>query len=315
MRALLVGNYGVGNWGDEALRERFLSRFPDVHWTVLTAHPSAAGDVPRLPCGIRSFLQLDWLRTLRAFRSADAMVLGGGTLFTDIESPLACVLWSLHVAAARFFRVPVYAAGQGIGPFRTWLGEALARWSLRRCVFVSVRDDASATRAESFQLNSKIVRSFDPVLLSILPKIEERSKNVLLIVPRANSTDAFQKIALAEARSWHGLVRVLLFEPGDLREREWAKQFAAAAQRDTQSIPLTSTAAVLAACADAGRMVTQRFHGGIVALGLGIPFVRVPQHTGDKLDRLPEASDQEHIELLRTLARHGEDALEAAMRR
>ena len=34
MRLLLVGNYGVGNLGDEALREYFLKRFPEVQGEV-----------------------------------------------------------------------------------------------------------------------------------------------------------------------------------------------------------------------------------------------------------------------------------------
>ena len=114
MRLLMVGNYGDGNVGDEALREYFLRRYTSHRWTVLSAHPSTPQELPRLPSGIRSFLSFKWLRTLNQLPDFDAVVFGGGSLFTDIESPLACILWWLHVRAARFFGKPVLLAFQGV---------------------------------------------------------------------------------------------------------------------------------------------------------------------------------------------------------
>jgi len=73
MRLLLVGNYGVGNLGDEALKEYFLTRFPEIDWIVVSANPRT-GEVARLPMGIRSFFWLRWMATLRAYREADGVV-------------------------------------------------------------------------------------------------------------------------------------------------------------------------------------------------------------------------------------------------
>ena len=86
---LLVGNFGVGNVGDEAIRTYILQAFPEVHWTVLSGDRMQSGDVPRLPYGIRSFLSTAWWKTLRAYRSSDGIVFGGGSLFTDVESKKA----------------------------------------------------------------------------------------------------------------------------------------------------------------------------------------------------------------------------------
>ncbi|MBI5155969.1 hypothetical protein HZA45_01700, partial [Candidatus Peregrinibacteria bacterium] len=96
MRCVLIGNYGTGNFGDEALRSYFLKSFPEIEWQVVSARPTA-DELPRLPAGPRSLFTTKWFRTIKALRHCDAVVFGGGTLFTDSESVFACFLWWLHV--------------------------------------------------------------------------------------------------------------------------------------------------------------------------------------------------------------------------
>ena len=98
MRYLLVGNYGVGNAGDEILKDYFLERFPGIEWIVCSACP-VSGEVWRLPAGVRSFLSFKWLYTLWVLRKSDGMVFGGGSLFTDVESVRACFVWFAHAFA------------------------------------------------------------------------------------------------------------------------------------------------------------------------------------------------------------------------
>ena len=164
MRALLIGNYGVGNWGDDALRDYFLTAFPEIEWTVVSAsaRPPVRPErtipiVPRLPLGFRSLFR-PWWRTLRAIARTDAVVFGGGSLFTDSESLFACFLWGMHACVARFFHRPVFLASQGIGPFRTRLGEGIARSVALRSAFLSVRDTASMARVETWGLNKKCIQ-------------------------------------------------------------------------------------------------------------------------------------------------------------
>jgi polysaccharide pyruvyl transferase WcaK-like protein len=145
MSYLLVGNYGVGNAGDEILRSYFLDRFPECQFLVLSASPRE-GELSRFPAGIRSFLSCRWLRTMRALWQSHGLVFGGGSLLTDVESPHACFVWWIHALFAWALRKPYYLAFQGIGPFRTRLGEALARFVVQRATFISVRDTQSLFR-------------------------------------------------------------------------------------------------------------------------------------------------------------------------
>jgi len=113
VHCLLIGNYGAGNLGDELLREAHLRNETNVQWTVCSASPKD-GQLPRLPLGVRSFLTTPWWRTFTALRNVDAVVFGGGTLFTDGESIRACMLWWWHAFIAHVFGQPILLADQGI---------------------------------------------------------------------------------------------------------------------------------------------------------------------------------------------------------
>lgn len=278
---LLVGNYGVGNVGDEALKEYFLRRFPDVEWVVVSAKP-CAGEMPRLPFGFRS-LFTPWWRTIGAYWRCGGVVLGGGSLFTDAESAAAPLLWWWHVALAVFLRKPVFLAFQGIGPFRTGAGEWLARWVVRKAAFLSVRDALSFRRVEGCGLHKKCILSFDPVFSLVHAHTSCTCSNKLLIIPRSNSSREFWR--RAEERRRDG-VGVSVAEPRTLDE-------------------LSRTVA------SASHLLTQRYHAGIVALALGVSFEAVPQGEGDKLDAL-NREERDRVCLLERV-RLGEEALREAL--
>jgi polysaccharide pyruvyl transferase WcaK-like protein len=286
MNCLLIGNYGVANLGDEALREYFIKTFPDVTWTVLSADPKE-GEVPRLPLGIRSFFRFNWIKTLKAYRQADAVVFGGGSLWTDVESVYACYLWSLHVLAARIFHKPVLLAFQGIGPFKTAVGEKLARWAVRHATFVSVRDEQSMRRVMSWSLNIKIIQTFDPVFsLMHKQKMNRSVKNVYTIIPRANSSETLMQTALSALRihPYMHHVQILLMQPDDPAEQAFAVRLERELGSPATTVPVLDD--LLKGVAGSAMVLSERFHGALAALACGIELDIVAQGKGDKLAAL-----------------------------
>ncbi|TSC57277.1 MAG: polysaccharide pyruvyl transferase CsaB [Candidatus Peregrinibacteria bacterium Greene0416_19] len=314
MHALLIGNFGVGNLGDEALREYFLSAFPDVDWTVVSAHPRTEHEVARLPGGVASLLAFRWVRTLRAYRHTDVIVFGGGSLFTDIESTYACFLWWLHTAAARFYRKPVLFAFQGIGPLRSRAGEWFARRALRKAAFLSVRDDVSADRIADWGLNIPVVRSFDPVFLLLQKeKRDDHRKNVLIVIPRKNSGATFRERAKELVAS--GLfetLRILSMEPENEAEASVCRSLAAALGAEVTAI--TTLTALAEAVSGSSLVLSQRYHGALAALASGIPVEVVPQGVGDKMAELQELKPEDAPRLL-DLVQTGEEALREMLQR
>lgn len=284
MRAVLIGNYGIGNLGDEALKAYFLEAFPDVTWSVISAHPGA-GEYPRLPLGFRS-LAAPWWKTIGVMRRADAVVFGGGSLFTDVESVKACLLWGWHVLWARLLGRKVLLAFQGIGPFRGRWGEGIARWACRRAAFISVRDEASAKRMEHWGLSTEIVQTFDPVFsLHREEKCTGCSQDVIVLVPRFNSDATFTSRCENVLRQHPGKpVEVWLFEPGVQSERAIAGRLSATFHAPV--VPCTDLAEVRRRLAHVTHMVTQRYHAGLLGFGAGCALTIVEQQPGDKLSEL-----------------------------
>jgi len=314
MRLLLVGNYGVGNLGDEALKEYFLHTFSDVEWITLSAHPQHRGEVPRLPFGIRSFFK-PWWRTLRAYRRSDGVVFGGGTLFTDTESLLACILWWWHAFVAWALRRPIYLAFQGIGPFRTRVGECCARWVVRRAALITVRDRLSRERVESWKLNKKIVQTFDPVYSLLQEEYSDiDAQNVLIVIPRRNSNIPFeaQLKSLLESRSWDA-VNIITLQPEDAREQAVCARLQRAGAMEIKGVQTLEE--LMRAVAKGSCILSQRYHGALAGLALGKEVHCCPQREGDKLALLQEViSSKPSPQMLSDLVVHGECALREALK-
>ncbi|OGJ62751.1 hypothetical protein A3A67_03480 [Candidatus Peribacteria bacterium RIFCSPLOWO2_01_FULL_51_18] len=292
MHALLIGNYGVGNLGDEALRRFFLDNFPGVEWTVLSADPKGENEVCRLPAGIRSFFK-PWWRTISAFRHADAVVFGGGTLFTDIESVFACFLWWWHAAVAGFLSKPVYLAFQGIGPFRTSWGLRLAKRVVDKSAFISVRDKASFERVQSWNMNKKIVQTFDPVYVVFSGiKVNLTESNTIVLIPRKNSGENFLIEASKIIQEHQGdPVRIIIMQRD--HEHFVVDRIRSMVHGHFEVVEAVTEEDLVQAIEDALLVVAERYHGALAALALGVPLVVCPQDIGDKLDVLQELAEKD----------------------
>lgn len=325
MRCVLVGNYGVGNIGDEALKEYFLSEFQDVRWTVVSSRWSQekCHAVPRLPFGLRSLFSPlaghscsssgGWWRTISAIRHSDAIVFGGGSLFTDIESVWACMMWRAYVVLAAFFRVPVLLAFQGAGPWKTGLGLMLARKTFRYARFVSVRDAESLARIQSFGLRKPPVLTFDPAFALFASHPAATVPRRLVIIPRANSNDNFFAEVSRKLTGNFTDVRILLMQPDDA-ERRVGERVRALAGSTATVIELTSVQQFLGEVSSASEVLSQRYHGALAAFAMAIPVQVAAQEVGDKLDALNELvrSASSRDELLASVKR-GADGLRSAL--
>ena len=284
---MLIGNYGVGNLGDEALRDYFLREFAEVQWQVVSAEPQA-GELPRLPGGLRSLLR-PWWKTIAGLWKADLVVLGGGSLFTDVESLYACFLWWWHVALSRLLGQPVHVAFQGYGPFRSTLGAWLGRSAIAMAEAVSVRDVESKTRIESQGMNKKVILSFDPVYKEILALNEEkmntRIKNVYVIIPRRNPTKAFWAAVSNLQTDRYDAMHILSLQPDDVVEQRTCAAIAKVLPT-AHIIRIRSLLELVSACKDVSGILTQRYHGALAGLALGLAVDIIPQRPNDKLAAL-----------------------------
>ena len=159
-RIFLVGYYGVGNLGDEAIRDAVEAVAAELGVEVanVAIRGPGNGDPRDVPSSPRA-----WLAYLRAIRRADRVVIGGGGVLKDEGLRLPVDLF-VTVVAARLLRRPVALLAVGVGPFYTrigrWLITAIARLSRVR----TVRDEASAAALRGLGVGDVEVGA-DPVLV------------------------------------------------------------------------------------------------------------------------------------------------------
>ena len=116
---------------------------------------------------------------------ADAVIFGGGGLFSDREGLKAVFLWTWHVWVSRLFLKRIYFVAQSMEPMQSLIGSRLSRWALSRAEWVSVRD------TESFQLMKKL--GIEDVHLG-------GDLSFLLDAPEQHSK---KKICALNLRPWH----------------------------------------------------------------------------------------------------------------
>lgn len=184
-KIVLIGNFGAGNIGDELILAGFLKKIgkelPKSKVTVLAGDPKlvrrfhGVDALPHLPTGWNSFWRLNWVRSLKKVREADAVIFPGGGLFSDEESWHAVFLWGLHILFARYFWRPVFLLGQSVGPFRKKWTRNFTRFCLAKTEWIGVRDIASEAELRSIGVSMKKIRlGRDSAfwLASRLPKIK-----------------------------------------------------------------------------------------------------------------------------------------------
>jgi polysaccharide pyruvyl transferase WcaK-like protein len=306
---VLVGNFGVGNFGDEAIVEFYLQRFPNVCWKVIS-HTPKENQLYRLPLGVRSFFT-PWLRTVIAMYRADCVVVGGGTLFTDSESVTACILWWLHVVVPKMMGKSIHFAFQGIGPCNTLLGAMLTKSALRSATTISVRDSRSYAYVQELGYTN-VFQTFDPVIL-LLPESYTYSytHSCLVVIPRHNSNDAFLQLVKDAARKDWDEVLILSFHPNNPEEVILTNQLQTLFVSSTIR-SITSIEEAVEYIGSASMVLSQRFHGTLIAKALGKHVESTGIVAQDKHTALHVAMND--LEKCRTLASAGFETLQNALR-
>lgn len=172
----ICGNYGSGNYGDEAILSGIISilavAVKSPHQiTVMSSNPGVTKklhglySVPLFPCGFRSFLKGIFsgglFTTLREVKYTDIFILGGGGLFTD-EKPIAVFIWWLQARIALFYKKPVFCIGQSIGPLKSKWSRFLTKNIFKYATIITVRDKISKHILEELGVYNATVLA-DPV--------------------------------------------------------------------------------------------------------------------------------------------------------
>ncbi|MET9019429.1 polysaccharide pyruvyl transferase CsaB [Actinopolymorpha sp. NPDC004070] len=294
MRVALLGYFGFGNAGDEAilaaeiaaLRAAFAAEVPEgasadqaePAFVVISGDP----DHTRRTHGVDAVSRTDVRAVLAALRSSAALVAGGGSLLQDVTSARPVAFYAGTMLAARAVGTPVFVYAQGLGPVRRPVNRALTGAALRASRYVALRDADSVALAERLGVRDVDLVP-DPVLGLDLsaehpPSLGgERPRLAVALRPWAGSEHWLPAVrsALAELAAETDVVLVP-FHAG--QDADLARELAAdlgpgASVVDVEPAGGDGHQAALDAVAGATAVLGMRLHALIAAAGAGRPFV------------------------------------------
>ncbi|RAP73958.1 polysaccharide pyruvyl transferase CsaB [Paenibacillus montanisoli] len=147
-RVVISGYYGFRNSGDEAVLKSILFALEEegrqqglrIEPVVLSIDPAWTTGM----YGVEAVHRMRLGEVVRAIRSSDGLISGGGSLLQDATSAKTIPYYTGILKLAQLLGKPTFAYAQGIGPVnRRWM-DRLIRGVMRRSAYVSVRDTESA---------------------------------------------------------------------------------------------------------------------------------------------------------------------------
>ncbi|MFC4100375.1 polysaccharide pyruvyl transferase CsaB [Paenibacillus xanthanilyticus] len=174
-RVVISGYYGFRNSGDEAVLKSILFALEEearqqgvrIEPVVLSIDPAWTTQM----YGVEAVHRMRLAEVIRAIRSSDGLISGGGSLLQDATGALTIPYYTGVLKLAQLLRKPTFIYAQGIGPVnRRWM-DPLIRGVMRRSAYVSVRDAESAALLGRIGVSAERIDIVpDPVMGLPLPE-------------------------------------------------------------------------------------------------------------------------------------------------
>lgn len=283
MRVVLLGYYGFGNLGDEAVLEALTkglsSLVPDVEITVLSAAPRET--VKKLP--VDAVFRSSAAAVSRAIWRSDVLISGGGSLLQDATSWLSPWYYLAVMWLALWMGKPLVVLGQGIGPVKSRATRKAIAWTLNRALCVVVRDEESLRELARWGVRRKIHVSPDLALL--LARIEEP-------LSKYQRQSSLENVLAVNLRPWPGIYKILpqvaavcdgaarrlgakvIFVPMQMRDAEVGGRLQQLMKSPLSVLPVPKTASeLMEILLGAKAVLGMRLHMLVFSLACGRPFV------------------------------------------
>lgn len=239
-KLLIVGNYGAGNLGDDAILGGILTELKELNFqgAIGVTHGGVHSSpeiykglkkLPFAPAGLRSRFSKRAKDAKLAFQEADLVILGGGGLFMDEESGWAPYIWYRQAKACWTHQKPYICFGQSLGPLRHFWNRWLTKKVFKRAQAVLVRDEASFDLLKKWGISASL--GIDPAFAWLAAeKRRIPKKPILLAILRLwpGFGEKEWQIVLKELKVYakkHKLKPILMtMDPANIQEQEALKK-------------------------------------------------------------------------------------------
>jgi polysaccharide pyruvyl transferase CsaB len=161
--ATILGYYGYGNSGDDALLSAIISDMKKIMPTFTPVVLSNDAEKTKNAYGVDSVYRFSAPKVIKALKKSKLLIVGGGSLIQDITSTKSLIyyLWCIKQAKRLGLKVMLYA--NGIGPVTKKANIKKAGRILNLADIITLRDEESAiTLKEMGVIHPEIFITADP---------------------------------------------------------------------------------------------------------------------------------------------------------
>jgi len=177
--AAILGYYGYGNCGDDALLEAILCDIsairPYFSPTILSAKPAKTAQ----DYGVRAINRFNIFAVNRLFKKTKLFIAGGGSLVQDVTSTKSLFYYLYIISLAKKRNLPVMLYGNGIGPINKPFNRRLAAKVLNGVDVITLRDFKSAELLKSMGVTAPQIKITADPALGLECGSEEEGRRIL----------------------------------------------------------------------------------------------------------------------------------------
>lgn len=309
-KVVISGYYGFDNFGDEAILSVLVNKLIE-HSAEVRVFSKNPKKTARLYC-VNSTPFFCLLQVIFRIRESDVLISGGGSLLQDVTSLKSLLYYLFVINTALFFRKKVIIFAQGIGPIHSKFGQFLVRNTLKKCDYVSVRDEKSLFLLRGWGIKTDLV--CDPLFdLKLVTSLPSNRVGVQLRGFKTLKENLLIKLAEQVNKDFsNSEIEIYSFQDSlDLHVCEHFEQLLKILNPNikTRVISNQTSAEVLDKISKLDYMIAMRFHANLVALMYGVKSLAICYD--EKVEKLALEAQIPYVSML---ANEDYDALFAQLK-
>lgn len=271
-RIAVSGYYGFDNFGDEAILKVLTKELnsADYDVTVFSKNPDKTAKTR----GVKSVYTFAIADVIKTLKNSDVLISGGGSLLQDVTSLKSLFYYLFVISTALFFRKDVIIFAQGIGPINNWFGRFITKQCLKKCKYITVRDEKSFERLKNWGLSPVLVS--DPVWN--IETINNSHKNKVGVQLRSwdGFGEEYLRALAAQVLNKFKDKEICIYSFQDALDLKVCELFESILKENNQKvktrvIPAMHIDETVKSFSELDYLVAMRYHACLLALKYGIP--------------------------------------------
>lgn len=286
----LSGYYGFENFGDEAILSVITSKLKETGHNVTVFSKNPQKTFAKL--GVNTVYTFDLKNIVTTLKNSDILISGGGSLLQDVTSLKSLFYYLFVIFVAELFKKDVIIFAQGIGPVNNFFGQFLTKILLKKCKYITVRDEKSLFRLRGWNLNPDLVS--DPVWnLTVQERTPQNRVGIQLRKWKGLSSQYLLVLAQKVNQNFSDK-EILIYSFQDAIDLSVCKDFekqlkVVNSSIRTQVVSSMSIDDTVTSFAQLDYLIAMRYHACLLALKFGIPTMALSYD--EKVEKIAKRFD------------------------